>query len=92
MKEAAMNPHPTRRGLLGGLVASLLGLLQGARSRATFQGTPATPTPAVTPYTYDAGRLTTYTYDAGRLTSLTDPPGSVTTFVYDSQGWLLSSG
>jgi hypothetical protein len=76
-KEAAMTPHPTRRGLLGGLIAGLLGLLQGARGRAAPQ---ATPTPAV---------VGTYTYDVGRLTSLTDPLLVVSTFVYDGHGWPL---
>jgi hypothetical protein len=60
-----MNPHPTRRSLLGGAVAALLGLLHGTRDRVAAQGTRATPLPAAT----------TYTHDANRVMRTTDPRG-----------------
>jgi YD repeat-containing protein len=76
LEEITMTPHPTRRGLLGGLVASVLGLLPGARRQAAA----AAPAPPRCPHYHD-GLL----WCAGQ-------PGQTGYYVRDGQGCPYCAG
>jgi uncharacterized protein RhaS with RHS repeats len=83
----------TRRNLLGGLLASLLGPWL-RRLFATKQQTAEPPASRVPSDYYScsypsdpAGRVTTYTYNCDhKLTSITESVGRITTMVYNTHG------
>jgi hypothetical protein len=89
-----MTPHnPSRRSLLGGLLAGLVGFFTAHKAAAVSTTKPfppvETPVPNSSPCTWLPGapNTTTMVYDASSMTLVYNGTlGSVTTFTYDNSG------